>query len=84
MFSLRGAVLSFELSSGDAMALAYGQVNDQKVVSGDQSSSRMPVKQGRLVCSSSNARQSAAWPTGPRLGRPKTIKPGPPSQFTPQ
>jgi hypothetical protein len=46
MFSLRGAVLSFELSSGDAMALAYGQVNDQKVVSGDQSSSRMPVKTG--------------------------------------
>jgi hypothetical protein len=44
MFSLRGAVLSFELSSGNAMALAYGQVNDQKVVSGDQSSSTVPVK----------------------------------------
>jgi hypothetical protein len=46
MFSLRDAVLSFELSNGNAMALAYGQVNDQKVVSGDQSSSRVPVKTG--------------------------------------
>jgi hypothetical protein len=55
MFSLRGAVLSFELTNGSAMALAYGQVNDRKVVSGDQSSSSCRLKIGLQVCSSSNA-----------------------------
>jgi len=52
--SLRGAVLSFERLSGAAMALAYGQVNASfaVVVSGDQSSSEVPVKKwsAGLVC----------------------------------
>jgi hypothetical protein len=84
MFSLRGAVLSFELISGDAMALAYGQVNDQKVVSGDQSSSRVPVKcrsTGLLFVQCSPKRGMAnvakTLPT-------EMIKPEPPSQLTPQ
>jgi hypothetical protein len=46
-FSLRGAVLSFGLMA-PVMALAYGQVNASFYrvgVSGDQSSSWLPVKQ---------------------------------------
>jgi hypothetical protein len=57
MFSLRGAVLSFELINWHAMALAYGQVNASfaGVVSGDQSSSKRRLKNGRQDCSASNA-----------------------------
>jgi hypothetical protein len=69
MVSLRGAVLSFELMNGSsAMALAYGQVNDLWVVSGDQSSSTCcRLKIGRRVCSPSNA------PTAGHGERAKTL-----------
>src|SRR5438874_11116039 len=78
------SVLSFELSNGNAMALAYGQVNAScfGCVSGDQSSSGGRLKTGRQVCSSSNAPNRGMANVEKTLPT-EMIRPKPRSQLTP-